>query len=203
MVQEISFFCYFGFFVLVEDYLGQFVVEWGIGVIFNVWSVGCFIGEEVYLLVMLISEWFWVYGKVLFYGIIGMDISLLILVKVCCGLFFWCCVEQIDLVLCECYFKDVDVYIMQVVDSLCEWVCFVYLNVLNLDQVLMDDMDLIFCQNMLIYFCCWWKWQIVNQLVGCLVFGGLLVLGFGEIIDWYDLCLEWVYFVDILVFWCW
>ena len=89
---------------------------------------------------------------------------------------------------------------MQVADGLRERVCFAHLNVLNLDQAPMDDMDLIFCQNMLIYFRRWRKRQIVNQLAGRLAPGGLLVLGPGEITDWHDPRLERVHFADTLAF---
>ncbi|MED5603220.1 MAG: CheR family methyltransferase [Pseudomonadota bacterium] len=199
-VQETSFFRHPGSFALVEDYLGQFAAERGTGATLNAWSVGCSTGEEAYSLAMLISERFRAHGKALFYGITGTDISLPTLAKARRGLFPRRRVEQIDPALRERYFKDADTHTMQVADGLRERVCFAHLNVLNLDQAPMDDMDLIFCQNMLIYFRRWRKRQIVNQLAGRLAPGGLLVLGPGEITDWHDPRLERVHFADTLAF---
>jgi chemotaxis methyl-accepting protein methylase len=45
-------------------------------------------------------------------------------------------------------------------------------------------MDVIFCQNVLIYFRRWRRKEILNQLVKRLKPGGLLVIGLGETTDW-------------------
>ena len=42
-------------------------------------------------------------------------------------------------------------------------------------------MDVIFCQNLLIYFRCWRRREILNHLAERLVPGGLLVVGVGEV----------------------
>jgi type IV pilus assembly protein PilK len=45
-------------------------------------------------------------------------------------------------------------------------------------------MDIIYCQNMLIYFRKWRRREIVNRLAERLAPGGLLILGLGEVVDW-------------------
>jgi chemotaxis methyl-accepting protein methylase len=57
-------------------------------------------------------------------------------------------------------------------------------NLLELEQARMGQMDIIFCQNVLIYFPRERRLQILDYLVEHLKPGGLLVLGAGEIIDW-------------------
>ena len=64
----------------------------------------------------------------------------------------------------------------------------------------MQDMDIIFCQNMLIYFRRWRKKQIVTRLAERLAVGGLLVLGPGEVTDFQHPDLERVHFADSLAF---
>ena len=48
----------------------------------------------------------------------------------------------------------------------------------------MTGMDVIFCQNLLIYFRRWRRREILNRLAERLVPGGLLVIGVGEMSDW-------------------
>ena len=48
----------------------------------------------------------------------------------------------------------------------------------------MSDIDVIFCQNLLIYFRRWRRRELLNRLVERLVPGGLLVIGVGEVAEW-------------------
>jgi type IV pilus assembly protein PilK len=56
--------------------------------------------------------------------------------------------------------------------------------VLELAKAPMSDMDVIFCQNLLIYFRRWRRREILNRLAERLVPGGLLVVGVGEVAGW-------------------
>jgi type IV pilus assembly protein PilK len=44
--------------------------------------------------------------------------------------------------------------------------------------------DVIFCQNLLVYFRRWLRRDVLNALVERLKPGGLLVVGLGEVMDW-------------------
>jgi chemotaxis protein methyltransferase CheR/type IV pilus assembly protein PilK len=61
-------------------------------------------------------------------------------------------------------------------------------------------MDLIFCQNLLIYFERERREHIANQLAGQLRPGGVLVLGPGELVGWQHPQLERVRHPDTLAF---
>ncbi|HAO75371.1 MAG TPA: methyltransferase, partial [Pseudomonas sp.] len=63
-------------------------------------------------------------------------------------------------------------------------VCFARLNVLELANSPISGMDVIFCQNLLIYFRRWRRRDILNRLAECLAPGGLLVIGVGEVVGW-------------------
>jgi chemotaxis protein methyltransferase CheR/type IV pilus assembly protein PilK len=49
----------------------------------------------------------------------------------------------------------------------------------------MQGMNIIFCQNLLIYFRRWRRREIISRLADHLAPGGLLVLGQGEITGWH------------------
>ncbi len=108
---------------------------------------------------------------------------------------------QVDPQLREKYFQPSgNEQTLAVAPVLRERICFARLNVLDLSTAPMNDMDLIFCQNMLIYFRRWRKRQIVNRLAERLAPGGILVLGPGEVTDWQHPDLERIHFADTLAF---
>ena len=72
----------------------------------------------------------------------------------------------------------------KVVPSLAARVCCAKLNVLELAKAPMSGMDVIFCQNLLIYFRRWRRRDILNRLAESLAPGGLLVVGVGEVAGW-------------------
>ncbi|WP_416458639.1 CheR family methyltransferase [Saccharophagus degradans] len=63
-------------------------------------------------------------------------------------------------------------------------VCFNHGNVLNITDMPVISMDVIFCQNMLVYFRRWLRHEIMNAFVDRLKPGGILVVGLGEVVDW-------------------
>jgi len=72
----------------------------------------------------------------------------------------------------------------KVVPSLAAQVCCARLNVLELAKAPMSGMDVIFCQNLLIYFRRWRRREILNRLAARLAPGGVLVVGVGEGVGW-------------------
>lgn len=72
----------------------------------------------------------------------------------------------------------------QVAPELVARVCFAKLNVLELASAPLAGLDVIFCQNLLIYFRRWRRREILNRLAERLAPGGLLVVGVGEVVGW-------------------
>jgi chemotaxis protein methyltransferase CheR/type IV pilus assembly protein PilK len=62
--------------------------------------------------------------------------------------------------------------------------CFAQTNLLNVEQLPTMPMDVIFCQNVLVYFRRWRAKQVLDALAERLKPGGLLVLGPGEAAHW-------------------
>ena len=55
---------------------------------------------------------------------------------------------------------------------------------LNIAQMPITEMDVIYTQNLLIYFRRWRRREILNEMVKRLKPGGLLVMGLGEAVEW-------------------
>lgn len=200
-VQETSFFRHQSSYALVEEYVQRFVAEQPDGANLDVWSVGCSTGEEAYSLAMLINEQLGDNARKMFFGITATDISLPTLAKARKGEYAARRALQVDPLLREKYFKPGESgQTVVVAPELKQHICFARLNVLDLGNAPMNNMDLIFCQNMLIYFRRWRKRQIVNRLAERLAPGGLMVLGPGEVTDWQHPDLERVHFADTLAF---
>jgi type IV pilus assembly protein PilK len=199
-VQETSFFRHPGAYSLAEDFVKRFVEHEHQDTTLDVWSVGCSTGEEPYSLAMLIEEQFRGRKPLERYGVTATDISMPTLSKARKGVYSRRKVEMIDAHLRERYFRELGDREMEVVPSLRDRICFARVNVLELDRAPMRDMDLIFCQNMLIYFRRWRKREIANRLAERLAPGGLLVFGPGEITEWRHLQLERVHCEDALAF---
>jgi type IV pilus assembly protein PilK len=71
---------------------------------------------------------------------------------------------------------------------------------MELDKAPFGDMDVIFCQNVLIYFRRFRKRDVVSHLAARLQIGGILVLGVGEVMDWQHPALERVDYPDTLAY---
>lgn len=150
----------------------------------EVWSVGCSTGEEAYTLAMVLRSSLDRLKLDTYFGVTGTDISQPALAKAKRGLFNARKLVTTDPDLQERFFIRHDDNRFEIDPSLRERVCFARLNVLELQKAPMHGMDIIFCQNLLIYFRRWRRREIVNHLADRLAPGGLLVLGQGELTDW-------------------
>jgi chemotaxis protein methyltransferase CheR/type IV pilus assembly protein PilK len=72
----------------------------------------------------------------------------------------------------------------EVASRLRERVCFTQANILNHSNLPGVKVDVIFCQNLLVYFRRWLRRDILNALVDHLKPGGILITGLGEVIEW-------------------
>ncbi|MFV0454299.1 MAG: protein-glutamate O-methyltransferase [Pseudomonas sp.] len=183
-VQETRFFRHPPSFDLLSRYLRQRLEEGEMQAPWSLWSVGCSSGQETYSLAICAAEALSDSNHATAYGVTGTDISLSALSKSRDGTYSGSKLEQVDAQLRERYFQKLPEGQYQVVPSLAARVCFARLNVLELGSAPMSDMDVIFCQNLLIYFRRWRRREILNRLAERLAPGGLLVIGVGEVVGW-------------------
>lgn len=157
---------------------------------FEAWSVGCSTGEEPYTLAILLSECMSVLGLNKYFGVTGTDISTPALEKAKNGLYSAAKLVTLDDTLKSKYFVQKEDRRYEISPAIKNRVCFSRVNILELGSAPMHGMNLIFCQNVLIYFRRWRRKEILNRLAERLVPGGMLILGQGEIVDWSHPLLE-------------
>jgi len=149
----------------------------------NVWSVGCSTGEEPYSLAMLFEEVVEFQGGDLTYTIDATDISAKAIGIAKLGEYACGALVDVETALREKYFQTRG-EILKVTDAVKMPIRFHCENVLDLARKPIEKMDIIFCQNLLIYFQEWRKNSILDALVEQLKPGGILIIGPGEVMTW-------------------
>lgn len=198
-VQETSFFRHPHSYELVADYCNKLYADQERSHI-ELWSVGCATGEEPYSLAMMMEDLVGQQEKKRYYGITATDISLPALSKARQGEFNARKLERLQSDYQTRFFEQPQQGRCRVKSQLKDRVCFAQINVLDLKSVPMVNIDVVFCQNLLIYFQNWRKKEIVSNLADRLAPGGLMVLGVGEVIDWHHPQMQRMPFKDTLAF---
>jgi type IV pilus assembly protein PilK len=163
------------------------------------WSVGCASGEEAYTLAIVLDRALGGYRNKNYYGVLGSDVSLDSLAQARSGRYAASRLTGLDETTLGDYFEhDGEEY--RVVSRLRQRVAFSQINVLSLEQAPFERVDIVFCQNLLIYFSQQRRHEIVATLVRFLKPGGLLVLGTGELVGWQMAGLEPLKFEDTLAY---
>lgn len=185
-VQETRFFRHRASFAHLAGYLRGRLGTLQPAHAWQLWSVGCSTGEEAYSLAVVASE---VQREAGLdgsrFGVTGTDLSLSALAAAREGRYGARRLGELPAELLERHFLALADGSYRVGESLRERVCFARLNVLELERAPQRGMDVIFCQNLLIYFRRWRRREILSRLVERLVPGGLLVIGVGEVADWH------------------
>ena len=184
-VQETSFFRHPSSFALVRQHVSELLLKDPSRKSLNLWSVGCSTGEEPYSLAMQTDAQLAELKRKVFFGVTATDISLPTLGRARTGIYGERRLHNVPSAWKEKYFQPVvGKKEWQVTDELKRRVAFVQLNIMELDKAPMAGMDIIFCQNVLIYFRRFRKRDILTNLAVRLAPGGLMVLGLGEAMDW-------------------
>lgn len=184
-VHETRFHRHQASFNLIKAYVLPQLMAPGRGNVLNIkaWSVGCASGEEAYGLAMLLDEAMESYAGKGYYGVVGTDVSLETLAQARRGVYSWERLRELDQETISHYFvRTEEGY--QVIESLRQRVAFSQLNVQSLEQAPFEGMDIIFCQNLLIYFAQEKRHEIVSKLAAFLKPGGVMILGVGEVLGW-------------------
>lgn len=152
----------------------------------NVWSVGCSTGEEAYSLSMVLND---VKRDTdgtnkFYYGVTGMDISYPALTIAREGVYNSRRVALLPERWRKNYLIDVGEERFKFLPIIKERVCFVQGNIRDLAHAPSQKYDIIYCQNVLIYFQPPQRNKILNNLVQRLESDGLIVLAPGEVTNW-------------------
>lgn len=166
----------------------------------HVWSVGCATGEEPYSLAMVIEDYLEQTGRSFDFKILATDISLASLITAQWGVYLHNRGKNIPDHLRERYVQQHDAAHFKVNKAIRDKVKFSQFNLLGLDKAQIPAMDIMICQNVLIYFRQERRKQILDHLVKFLKPGGMLILGAGEIFNWKNPLVKSVEFPSTLAF---
>ncbi|MGH8040997.1 MAG: CheR family methyltransferase [Rudaea sp.] len=147
----------------------------------HAWSVGCSSGEEAYTLAMVLDRHLPAAASKTYFGVTATDVSLPALAVGRSGLFPRQKMDEIPAAYREQYCEPLDADSFRIGETLRKRVGFAQFNLLDAVGASMKRLDLIFCQNVLIYFARERRRELLATLAGLLKPGGLLVLGPGEV----------------------
>lgn len=151
---------------------------------FQIWSAGCSTGEEPYTMAMLLNE----FGNAepsFKYEIYASDISTEVLAKASMGIFE---MEKIDVIpehLLKKYLmrsKDPSKQIVRFIPAIRSQINFSRINLMDENYALPDNLDVVFCRNVIIYFDKRTQQKVIANLVKKIHSGGYLLLGHSETI---------------------
>ncbi|MEM9301781.1 MAG: protein-glutamate O-methyltransferase CheR [Pseudomonadota bacterium] len=170
--------------MVADEVLPDFVVRTGGKAAFHAWSVGCSTGEEAYSLAMVIDRYAAKADAPFHYGVTASDVSQPALVVGRSGRYPNSKLSEIPPEYRElyCVTGRTDSFVMH--ERLLKRVGFAMLNLLDVARQPLSHLDLIYCQNVLIYFPRERRLGVLDQLVKCLRPGGHLILGPGEMTGW-------------------
>lgn len=152
--------------------------------VLDMWSAGCSTGEEAYTMAMIASELIHSAEQRAYFGVIGSDISSAAVKSARQGSYHVRRLQSLPDTLRQRYLVSDDNLNYRVESQLASRVCFVQSNLLDAGATPKSAMDVIFCQNVLVYFRGWRQKQVLNNLVQRLKPGGILLIGASEGRGW-------------------
>jgi len=170
--------------LVADDVLPASVASRPPGCAFHAWSVACSTGEEAYSLAMVIDRFNRRLETPLHFGITGSDVSQPALAVARRAIYSMPAQQDIPLGYQVEYCDFVDARRFAIHESRKRRVGFAVMNLLDVKRQPMSQLDLIYCQNVLIYFPRVRRYEVLNNLVRCLRPGGVLILGPGEMTGW-------------------
>lgn len=155
---------------------------------FDVWSIGCASGEEPYSLAMDLEDQ--LAGKSLygsgFYSVVATDISHKAIAQARNGVYTASRMAAVPDAQKQHYFENLNDGRYKIKAALAKNICFSQANIVDIDNMPMVKMDLVFTQNMLVYFRKPQRLRILDYIAERLKPGGFLVLGLGEVTKWHN-----------------
>jgi len=190
-VRETSFMRHRPSFDAIGRHLDRLLVDRPADRPLQLWSVGCASGEEAYSMAIVSEQSIAAAGgHPSGYGIWATDISLKALEQGRTAVYPGNRLGGLDERERREWLQTLPNDRYEIAYALRDRVCFSRLNILELAQAPIRDLDIIFCQNLLIYFRRWRRRDLLNLLATRLAPGGMLIIGLGEIMDWNNPLLE-------------
>lgn len=172
------------FKVLAEDLLPQLCARPGNRKPLQVWSAACSSGEEPYTLAMVLDDYFQ-HNPGNGFRIVATDISTRVLEQAQNGVYPVDRIDKVPEPLLRRYFQrgvGRSAGYFRVKAAVRERITFQYFNLME-SFPWQNEMDIIFCRNVMIYFDRKTQQQLVERFYNALVGGGYLLIGHSESIS--------------------
>jgi len=146
----------------------------------RIWSAACSSGEEAYSAAIMINEFIKPKFPEVTFEIVGTDINQTVLDTAVRGVYGDYSIRNMPIQYLKKYFKQIDgLYELNL--DIKAMATFKNANLFDgNDMMFLNNFDIIFCANVLIYFDNNSKIKVVNQLYKSLNKGGYLFIGFSE-----------------------
>lgn len=154
------------------------------------WSAACSIGAEPYTLAMVIEEHLRETRGRGDYSILCTDLCTEVLEEAIAGIYPTAMIEPVPMELRRRYLmraRDNQRQVVRITPALRSRLLFSRLNLMDDSYPVDDDMDMIFCRNILIYFDKPTQSKVLHRLCSHLRPGGMLFLGHSESVVGIDL----------------
>ncbi len=164
---------------------------------FQIWSLGCATGEEAYSLAMLVNESFELAKREALFGVTATDVSRVAISLARTGRYSKRKLEFVPPSLRYKYFSNCEKDQFEFIHEVSDKICFTCANALNTDAMPNLQFDVIYCQNLLVYFSQQRRHTLLDAIVKKMKPGGILVIGLGEVINWTNSDVERVARADV------
>jgi chemotaxis methyl-accepting protein methylase len=183
-VHETRFFRHPPSLALIRDqWLPTWVAQAPLDQSLHALSVGCSTGEEAYTLAMVLDEALSSLPQPRRFGITATDVSQAALGLARSGTYPGARLNEIPAAYQAAATEPSDGG-FQIVERLRRRIGFACVNLLHATRAPLRQLDLIYCQNVLIYFARERRGELLDGLARLLRPNGLLVLGAGEVLGW-------------------
>jgi type IV pilus assembly protein PilK len=183
-VKETRFFRQHAALQAVAEFLKDWLQQRDTANGFSFWSAGCSAGQELYSIAMVVEQLLAQNPPWLEWHGIGTDISFRAITEAQRGVYREAAVQHIPVQYRHAYTRRVGEDQWSIAEGIRARSHFFHSNLLHVNDAPFSDFNVIFCQNVLIYFERDTQLWIIDQLVDRLRPGGLLVLGAGEDLGW-------------------
>lgn len=200
LVKETSFFRHRGSLDYICGHLQDRINNGALRESYDVWSLGCSSGEEPYSLAMMINECFELAKLPPAYSILGTDISRVAVAIARAACYSKRKLEQVPSAFRYKYFKATNKGQYRFEHSLVSKMCFSCVNILQLKSMPKLSFDVIYCQNVLLYFPQTRRHSILDVIAEKLRPGGLLAIGLGEVTNWSHASVKRVARADVQIY---
>jgi chemotaxis methyl-accepting protein methylase len=184
VVKETSFFRHQPSFDVVCEHLQKLINNEALRDSYDVWSVGCSTGEEAYTLAMLVNESFELARVEPYFGVTATDVSRFAVTMARRGIYPERKLDFVPNALRYKYFNPADIGGFEFDHETSNRICFSCANIIHVEDFPDIQFDVVFCQNLLVYFPQQLRHDILDAIVGKMKPGALLVIGLGEVTSW-------------------